>query len=108
MTEITETRMGRVHDRQGVDTRMIPIITLGRALSAFFIVSYTICILGYLLFPGFPVQHESLAIFLPGFTLLSWHTFFLGLLESFIWGWYIAVVFGAIYNFFVRWAARGA
>jgi len=108
MTEIAETRMGRVHDRQGVDARTIPIITLGRAFSAFFIVSYTICILGYLLFPAFPVQHELLTIFLPGFRLLSWHTFFLGLIESFIWGWYIAVVFGAIYNFFARWAARGA
>ena len=107
MAEITQTQAGRVHDHQGVDTRTIPIITLGQALSTFFVVSYTICILGYLLFPGFPVQHESLAIFLPGFTLLSWHTFFLGLFESFIWGCYIAVVFGAIYNFFLRRAARG-
>jgi len=62
-------------------------ITLGQALSTFFIVSYTVCIIGYLLFPDIPVKHESLAIFLPGFTLLSWHTFFLGLFESFIWGW---------------------
>jgi len=108
MAEITQTQAGRVHDHQGVDTRTIPIITLGQALSTFFVVSYTICILGYLLFPGFPVQHESLAIFLPGFTLLSWHTFLLGLIESFIWGWYIAVVFGAIYNYFARWAARRA
>jgi hypothetical protein len=73
----------------------------------FFMVSYTLCIVGYLLFPGMPVKHESLAIFLPGFTLPSWHTFFLGLIESFAWGWYIAVVFGAIFNFFLRRAARG-
>jgi len=39
---------------------------------------------------------------------LSWHTFFLGLFESFVWGWYIAIVFGVIYNFFLRRAARGA
>jgi hypothetical protein len=84
------------------DTRAIPIMIFGQALSAFLIISYTICILGYLLFPGFSVQHEALAIFLPGFTLLSWHTFFLGLIESFAWGWYIAATFGLLYNFFLR------
>jgi uncharacterized protein DUF5676 len=104
---IAATGTGRVGSRQATDTRLTSIIPLGQALSAFFILSYTICILGYLLFPGMPVKHESLAIFLPGFTLLSWHTFFLGLIESFIWGWYIALVFGPIYNFFLRRAARG-
>ena len=84
------------------DSHPIPIMCLGRALSAFFVVSYAICILGYLFAPGFSVQHEALAIFLPGFTLLSWHTFFLGLIESFAWGWYIAVTFGLLYNFFLR------
>ena len=83
-------------------TRSIPIMCLGWALSAFFVVSYVICILGYLFAPGFSVQHEALAIFLPGFTLLSWRTFFLGLIESFAWGWYIAVMFGLLYNFFLR------
>ena len=81
--------------------RRIPVIAFGQALSSFFILSYTLCILGYLAFPGFPVDHAALSIFLPGFTLLTWHTYFLGLIESFIWGWYIALVFGPIYNFFV-------
>jgi hypothetical protein len=106
MTQVTDTSSARpVGRRHDIDVRTIPILRLGQALSALFIVSYGICILGYLLFPGFPVQHEALAIFLPGFTLLTWHTFFLGLIESFLWGWYIAVVFGVIYNFFLRRAA---
>ena len=50
------------------DVRTIPIVTFGLALSAFFALSYIICILGYLLLPGLPVQHQFLAIFLPGFT----------------------------------------
>jgi hypothetical protein len=104
---IAATGTEQVRSLQETDNRPISIITLGQALSGFFIVSYTICIIGYLLFPGMPVKHESLAIFLPGFTLLSWHTFFLGLIETFIWGWYIALVFGSIYNFFLRRAARG-
>jgi len=82
--------------------KAIPIVTLGLGLSVFFVISYMICIAGYLLLPGFPVQHGSLSIFLPGFELLSWQSFFLGLVESFIWGWYIAGVFVPLYNFFGR------
>ena len=80
----------------------IPIVTFGLSLSLFFVISYLICIAGYLLFPGFPVQHAALSIFLPGFELLSWRSFCLGMAESFIWGWYIALVFGSLYNFFGR------
>ena len=108
MAQIAEAGAQRAGAQYGTDTRTISIITLGQALSVFFMVSFTICIIGYLLFPSMPVKHESLAIFLPGFTLLSWHTFFLGLIESFAWGWYIAILFGAIYNFFLRRQPRGA
>ena len=106
MAQIAETGTQRVGTEYRTDTRTISIITLGQALSVFFMVSFMLCIIGYLLFPSMPVKHESLGIFLPGFTLLSWHTFFLGLFESFIWGWYIAVVFCPIYNFFLHRAAR--
>jgi len=84
----------------------IPIVTLGLSLSLFFVISYVICIAGYLLLPGFPVQHAALSIFLPGFELLSWQSYFLGLVESFIWGWYIALVFGPLYNFLRRHIER--
>jgi 2TM family of unknown function (DUF5676) len=82
--------------------RAIPIVTLGLSLSVFFVISYMICIAGYLLLPAVPVQHAALSIFLPGFELLSWQSYFLGLVESFVWGWYIALVFGPLYNFFRR------
>jgi hypothetical protein len=51
---------------------------------------------------GFPRAAAALSIFLPGFELLSWRSFCLGMAESFIWGWYIALVFGSLYNFFGR------
>ena len=35
----------------------IPIVTLGLSLSLFFVISYVICIAGYLWLPGLPVQH---------------------------------------------------
>jgi hypothetical protein len=84
----------------------IRIVTLGLSLSVFFVISYMICIAGYLLLPGFPVQHAALSIFLPGFELLTWKSYFLGLIESFVWGWYVALVLGPLYNFFSRRLGR--
>lgn len=82
--------------------RLIPIVAFGLSLSFFFAFSFVVCILGYLALPGLPVDHAALTIFLPGFTLLSWGSFCLGLFESFLFGWYTALVFGLVYNFCVR------
>ena len=84
--------------------RTIPVLAFGLSLSSFLMISYALCVLGYLLFPALPINHAALTIFLPGFELLSWSTFCLGLIESFAWGWYIALIFGPLYNFFLtRW-----
>lgn len=83
-------------------TRTIPVIGFGWSLSLFFLISYLICIIGYLVFPSLPINHAALAIFLPGFELLTWQTFLLGLIESFAFGWYIALIFGPLFNFFAH------
>jgi hypothetical protein len=101
-----DTRTGR---RAGVplptqEAHGIPVLALGMALSLFLAISYVICVIGYLVFPGLPIDHAALAIFLPGFELLSWRTFLLGLVESLFWGWYVSLVLGPLYNFFAqRW-----
>jgi 2TM family of unknown function (DUF5676) len=77
----------------------ISVLALGMGLSLFLAISYVLCVLGYLFFPSLPIEHSALSIFLPGFTLLSWPSFFLGLAESFGWGWYVALVFAPLYNF---------
>ncbi|GEP57256.1 DUF5676 family membrane protein [Reyranella soli] len=82
--------------------RTIPVAVLGMSLSLFLATSFVLCVLGYLLLPGLPVKHEALAIFLPGFELLSWQGFAIGLAESYAWGWYIALLLGTLYNFFAR------
>jgi hypothetical protein len=82
----------------------IPIPALGMSLSLFCLVSYVLCVISYLVFPGLPITHAALGMFLPGFELLSWPSFFLGLAESFAYGWYVALIFGPLYNFFaLRW-----
>lgn len=89
--------------RQVRSVRMIPVMALGMALSLFLVISYLICVTTYFI-PGLPISHAMLTIFLPGFELLNWQSFFLGLVESFAWGWFFALIFGPLYNFFVlRW-----
>ena len=83
--------------------RTIPVLAFGMSLSLFSLISYVICIIGYLLFPSLPINHAALSIFLPGFELLSWPTFLLGLVESFAYGWYIALIFGPLFNLFAGW-----
>ena len=88
----------------GRGAHLIPVLALGLSLGLFFAISYVLCILGYVLFPDSVINHAALSLFLPGFTLLTWQTFLLGLGEVFVFGWYIGLVFGPLYNFFAgRW-----
>jgi len=80
----------------------IPVVPLGMGLGLFFVVSYLACIVLYLILPSAVLNHTVLSLFLPGFELLSWGSFFLGLAESFGYGWYFALIFGPLYNLFAR------
>ena len=84
----------------GSPPHFIPVIALGMGLSLFLAFSYILCVFAYVFVPSVPIAHSTLALVLPGFTLLSWASFCLGLIESLVWGWYVALVFGRIYNFF--------
>ena len=105
MTQTQSTFAAQAPSGEG-EMSSLSIKRLGLSLSTFFAISYVICIMGYLFMPDFPVRHEALSMFLPGFKLLSWQSYFLGLIESFAWGWYIATVFAPLYNFFGRRVAH--
>lgn len=77
----------------------IPFLALGMALGTFFAITFILCVLFDLWFPDL-AMNSVWAPLLPGFNWLSWPSFFLGLVESFAFGWYIAAVFAPIYNFF--------
>lgn len=51
----------------------------------FLAISFVLCVLSYLVLPGLPVKYEALANFLPGFELLTWQGFAIGLAESYAW-----------------------
>ena len=80
-------------------TSRIPVFALGMSLGLFLAFTFVICVLFDLWFPEM-AMYKSWAPLLPGFTWLTWSSFFLGLVETFSYGWYVALVFGPLYNFF--------
>ena len=82
----------------------LSIVPVGLSLGTFFVITYLLCILFGLLVSVQGI-HQLLPMLLPGFTWLTWPSFLLGLVWVFAYGWYVAIVFAPIYNFF---AARGA
>lgn len=77
----------------------VPVVALGTSLGLFLALTYVLCVLFDLWFPQL-AMYETWESLLPGFTWLSWPSFFLGLVESFAYGWYIALIFAPLYNFF--------
>lgn len=78
----------------------IPVLALGFASSLFLAISFVLCVMSYLLFPSLLIAHSALSVVLPGFQLLSFRSFCLGLVESFGYGWYFSVIFAPLFNFF--------
>ncbi len=79
----------------------IPVVALGMSLGTFFSLTYLLCIVFDLWVPEL-AMNPVWSPLLPGFTWLTWGGFFIGLLEAFAYGWYIALIFGPLYNFFSR------
>ncbi len=84
------------------DTSRLSVRTVGLSLSSLFVILFVLCIgLGIIVPDG--DMHKPFLQFLPGFTWLSWSSLFLGLAESFLYGWFVAVLFVPLYNFFDTW-----
>lgn len=79
----------------------IAVVPLGMSLGAFLAITFVLCVLFDLWFPAL-AMNSIWAPLLPGFVWISWTSFLLGLIEAFAYGWYIALVFGPLYNLFAR------
>ena len=75
-------------------------LPLAAGLGAFLALSYVACVVWDALLPGLAMRAawESL---LPGFTWWSWGSFLLGLVETFAYGFWLALLLPV-----VRWVAR--
>ena len=72
---------------------------IGNATSLFVAISFALCVGFDLLFP----QHAMFEVWrglLPGFEWISWGSFGLGLVESYAYGWYVALIWVPLYNVF--------
>ena len=87
----------------GAGGARLPVVALGWALSLFLALTYLVCVGFDLIFPGY-AMYQSWAGLLPGFVWLTPVGFNIGLVESFLYGWYAALIFGGLYNAI---AARG-
>lgn len=80
-------------------TSRVSMVLLGTSISTFFVITYVLCVLFGLLVSD-QGMHQLLPTLLPGFTWITWPSFMLGLVWVFAYGWYIAIVFAPVYNFF--------
>lgn len=76
------------------------------SLGIFTAVSFVVCVIYGLIVPASLHMSSFLEMVLPAFTWLTIGGFFLGLIESFLYGVYAGLVYVPIYNVLVRrWGA---
>ncbi len=72
---------------------------LGAAMGSFLALAYVVCVVFDLVFDQTMYRHW--VAMLPGFTWISVGSFFLGLVETFVYGVFFGLVFAPLYNFFL-------
>lgn len=83
----------------------ISLVAVGHATSLFLAVTFALCVGFDLLFPEH-AMYQTWQKLLPGFEWISWSSFLLGLLESYGYGWYFALIWVPLYNIFATRASR--
>ena len=77
--------------------RSLSFSAVGHATSLFLAISFVSCVAGDLVMPAHEM-HSAWQRLLPGFQWISWGSFFLGLVESYGYGWYATLIWVPIYN----------
>lgn len=81
---------------------MKPFLSLkgvGHATSVLLAISFVLCVGFDFVFPAH-AMFQAWQRLLPGFHWLSWKSFILGLIESYGYGWYFALIWVPLYNVF--------
>lgn len=77
----------------------LSLMSVGHASSLFMVITFSICAVFDLLFPDYAMIRIWQGL-LPGFSLTEWWGFIIGLIESYAYGWYFALIWVPIYNYF--------
>ncbi len=80
----------------------IEFLPLALTLGLILAISYTLCVGFGLVAPEGLRMYKAWEPLLPGFEWLSMGSFLLGLVESFLYGLYIAVLYVPLYSFLSR------
>jgi hypothetical protein len=87
---------------------MLNIKVVSWSLGIFAAISFVLCVIYGLLVPPSLHMAPFLEVVLPAFKWLAFWGFRLGLIESFLYGAYVGLVFVPIYNFVARrWGVPG-
>lgn len=76
------------------------------SVGLFLAITYVLCVAFGFVAPEQFRMYRVWESLLPGFVWFSWGSFFLGLVESFLYGLYVAAVFVPLYNWLAGRLAR--
>ena len=83
----------------------LSLTAVGHATSLLFLISFILCVGFDFIFPEH-AMYQSWQKLLPGFEWISWKSFLLGIIESYAYGWYVALIWTPLYNVFSARSAR--
>ena len=75
----------------------ISLMAFGHATSLLLAITFIVCVVFDLIFPEH-AMYRAWQDLLPGFEWISWSSFFIGLTESYAYGWYFTLIWVPIYN----------
>jgi len=77
----------------------IPVYAFGMSLGIFLAITFLLCVLFGLIFPDVTMYQSWLPL-LPWVTWITWPSVGLGLIETFAYGWFVALIFAPLFNYF--------
>jgi len=80
-------------------TRSPSLYAVGQATGLFLAITFALCV-GFDLLSPTHAMYRTWESLLPGFTWISWTSFCLGLLETYGYGWFAALIWVPLYNVF--------
>ncbi len=83
----------------------ISLVAVGHASSLFLAITFALCVTFDALFPEH-AMYTAWQKLLPGFTGINWSSFFIGLIEAYGYGWYVALIWVPLYNVFASRSSR--
>jgi len=79
----------------------ISLRAVGHASGFLLTIFFTLCVIFDLIFPSY-AMHSAWHILLPGFEWISFGSYLLGAIETYLYGWLFALIWVPLYSFFAN------